>query len=356
MYKNFITADNGSFFQKEKPFRFIGCNMYELANVDSHTTELMIRDAFNEGFSVIRFWAFEPLNNNKLGEICGLAKDYNIRIIPVLADTHGYLQNYKIESSWYREGFKKNYLNHVKNLTQSFNNNEEILLWELINEPFTDSFGDIYNFSKTASEFIRSFDSNHLISIGTIGGIGDRFGNFLSRFNPDNLRELYSIKTLDAVSIHDYSFNSSVLERLDILFRLKGNSGSSKFFKGADHLINALPEAIDRATYKMNGKTYDFPLTLRNIWKYFNEKNISAAKSLKKPVYVGEVGFKKNLKDLRNLILKNELEKYFTDGISGVILWSFESQGRSRDGHDYGFDTEDGFAEVIKKIKSDILL
>ena len=32
-----------------------------------------------------------------------------------------------------------------------------------------------------------------------------------------------------------------------------------------------------------------------------------------------------------------------------VKLWSFESQGRSQDGHDYGFVVEDGFGEIIQR-------
>ena len=351
MKLNFVTAENGCFSLNNTAFRFIGCNMYELANVDSKTAELMIRDAFNEGFTVIRFWAFEPMEKNKLKQICDIVKSYNIKIIPVLADTHGFLQNYKIDTSWYKDDYKKNYLKYIADITGTFKDNDEILIWELINEPITDSFSDIYNFSKNASEHIRSADPNHLISIGTIGGIGDKFGNFFSRFNPDNFKELYSIKTLDAVSIHDYSFNSTILERLDILLRLKGRSKSSDVMNKTERLLNTLPEAIDKLTVSKSGKTYDFPLTVRKIWKHFNAKNISAAKQLNKPVYVGETGFKKSLKEFRKIILKNELERYFKSGISGVLLWSFESQGRSLDGHDYGFGIEDGFGEVVKQLE-----
>ena len=351
MNNNFVISGNGHFLLNGNPFRFIGCNMYELANVDSQTTELMIRDAFVEGFSVIRFWAFEPMEKKKLKEICNIVKSYNIKIIPVLADTHGFLQNYKIDAAWYKNVYKKNYLKYIADITVTFKDSDEILLWELINEPVTDSFSDIYYFSKNASELIRSSDPNHLISIGTIGGIGDKFGDFFSRFNPHNFKELYSIKTLDAVSIHDYSFNSTILERLDILLRLKGKSKSSDVLNKAERLLNALPEAIDKLTVSRSGKTYDFPITVRSIWKHFNAKNISAAKQLNKPVYVGETGFKKSLKDFRMIILKNELERYFKSGISGVLLWSFESQGRSLDGHDYGFGIEDGFGEIIKRMK-----
>ena len=353
MKLNFVTTGAGNFNLNNAPFRFIGCNMYELANVDSVTTELMLRDAAREGFTVIRFWAFEPTEKSKLKEICDLAGELNMKLIPVLADTHGYLQNYSIDPEWYKEKFRGNYLKYAGDITGSFKDRNEILLWELINEPLTGSFEDIYDFSKTSSELIRSKDPNHLISLGTIGGIGDQFGNFFSRFNSDNFKKLYSIKTLDAVSIHDYSFNSTVLERLDILFRLKGGSNNSDLFNAADKLLNAIPSEIDKATLKSSGRTYDFPLTLRKIWKHYNKKNIAAARQLGKPLYVGEVGFKKDLKEYRKLVLKKEMERYFNSGVSGVLLWSFESQGRSKDGHDYGFGVEDGFGEIVKSLSSE---
>ncbi len=351
MNNNFVKSDTGLFLLNKKPFRFIGCNMYELANVDSQTTELMIKDAFNEGFTVIRFWAFEPMEKIKLKEICEIVKSYKIKIIPVLADTHGFLQNYKIDASWYKDGYKKNYLKYIADITGTFKDFNEILLWELINEPSTDSFSDIYNFSKTASEYIRSSDPNHLISIGTIGGIGDKFGGFFSRFNTDNFKELYSLKTLNAVSIHDYSYDSTILERLDIYQRLKGKPESSDLLKAANNILNVFPAAIDRATLNKFGRTFDFPFTMRKIWKKFNFKNISIARELIKPLYIGEIGFKKSLGNLRGKVLKLKLDNYFDAGVSGVLLWSFESQGKSADGHDYGFNSDDGFGIVVKKFQ-----
>ena len=353
MKNNFVTSKNSDLLLSGKPFRFIGANMYELANVDSQITELMIRDAFNEGFTVIRFWAFEPMGKNELTEICDIAKEYNIKIIPVLADTWGYLQNYKIDSNWYKNDFKKKYISYVSDIVSSFKDREEILLWELINEPTTDSFEDIFNFTKYASELIKAKDSNHLISIGTIGGIGDKFGNFFSRFNSDNFKNLYSINTLDAVSIHDYSYSSTIFERLDILQRTKGKSKSSELLRSIDKFLNSVPDSIDKTTLSKYGKTFDFPFTIRKVWKNFNSKNIEIAKQLKKPIYIGEIGFKKSLNEYRKIILEKELKKCFDEGVSGILLWSFESQRKSLDGHDYGFGVQDGFGEVIDKLKKD---
>jgi len=324
--------------------------MYELANVDSATSEAMLKDAVSEGFSVVRFWAFEPLEKNKLNEICDISKELNLKIIPVLADTWGYLQNYKIDDEWYRTGYKKNYLNYVKDITTAFKDRDEIILWELINEPVNNSFSEMYNFAEDASKTIKESDPNHLISIGTIGGIGDKFGYQFSRFNVANFEKLYSIKTLDAISIHDYSFNSTVLERLDILYRLKGKANSADNFRKIDAMINSILQSVDKYTLERFKRTYDFPLSLRSIWNSYNKKNIQIAKKLNKPIYIGEVGFKKTMREYRKLILEQELKRYFDEGIAGVLLWSFESQGKSADGHDYGFGVDDGFGEVVKKL------
>lgn len=351
MNNSFISASNSNFILSSNFFRFIGCNMYELANVDSAASEAMLKDAASEGFNVVRFWAFEPLEKTKLIEICDLAGKLDLKIIPVLADTWGYLQNYKIDDEWYRTGYKKNYLNYVTDIVSNFKDRNEIMLWELINEPMNNSYPDMYNFAEDASKTIKESDPNHLISIGTIGGVGDKFGSQFSRFNVSNFEKLYSIKTLDAVSIHDYSFNSTFLERLDILYRLKGKANSADYFRKTDAMVDSIPQSLDKYTLNKFKRTFDFPLSLRSIWRYFNRKNIQIARKLNKPIYIGEVGFKKSMREYRKLILEKELNWYFNEGIAGVLLWSFESQGRSLDGHDYGFGVDDGFGKVVKKFR-----
>lgn len=349
----FIRINNGSFFLGPEVFRFIGCNMYELANVESGIAESMLKDAAGEGFKVVRFWAFEPVDKSKLRVITDVSRNLELKLIPVLADTWGFLQNYKIDGKWYKDGYRKNYLAYVKDIVDEFRKCPEILIWELINEPTSDSFSDIYNFAKDVSLILKNISPEHLFSLGTIGGIGDKFGNFFSRLNHKYFEELYSIDSLDAVSLHDYSFNSTLFERLDILFRLKGNYRLARIFGKAEKLFNFLPESFDKLTLNKFNKTFDFPLTFRKIWRSYNSRNILTARMLKKPVYVGETGIKKRMNNLRPVILENEIRRYFSEGIAGVLLWSFEACGKSLDGHDYGFNENDLFGNVVKKIRDD---
>lgn len=349
----FVRISNGNFNLGQEVFRFIGCNMYELANVESGIAESMLTDAADEGFKVVRFWAFEPTDKSKFRLITEVSRDLELKLIPVLADTWGFLQNYKIYGKWYKDGYRKNYLPYVKDIVTDFRNCPEILIWELINEPSTDSFPDIYNFARDVSLILKNLSPENLFSIGTVGGIGDKFGNFFSRFNHKYFEELYSIDTLDALSLHDYSFNSTLFERLDILYRLKGNYRLSRIFGETDKLINYMPETIDKITLNKLNKTYDFPLTFRRIWRYYNSRNVFSARLLKKPVYVGETGIKKSMNKFRPVILENEIRRYFSEGIAGVLLWSFEARGKSLDGHDYGFDKNDLLGDTVKKIQAD---
>lgn len=348
---NFVTVRNNYFNIDGKPFRFIGVNMYELAYVNPETAQIMVEDAFNEGYKVIRFWAFDLVEKENLEKICNAVEKFNIKLIPVLADMKKYLQSFEAGKHWFKKEYKEKYLSHVRETVSMFKDRSEILLWELINEPYSDTFSEFYNFADDVSAEVKRLDGNHLVSIGTIGGIGDRFGNFFSRFNLSNFKKLYSINSLDAVSIHDYSFNSTLFERLDIMYRLNDKKQKAKLFSRAGRTIDAVPHLIDKYTVQRFGKTLDFPFTIRSIWRNFISKNISAAKELNKPVYIGEIGFKKNPGEFRKIILECELKKYSAGSIAGILLWSFESQGKSLDGHDYGFGIEDGFGEVVSKIK-----
>ena len=64
MFQNFITSHNGKFFDGKDEFRFIGCNMYELANVENVLSQKMLASAKDQGFEVVRFWVFDKTARN----------------------------------------------------------------------------------------------------------------------------------------------------------------------------------------------------------------------------------------------------------------------------------------------------
>lgn len=347
-----VKVNNSAFHLNGKPFSFVGANVYELANVESSITQKIIDDAAAGGFSVLRFWLFEnkPVAEQiaKLNEICDAVNPYGIKLIVSLADKWGYLQNYKIDESWYREGYKQGYLKYVKAVTGEFKHRSEIMIWELINEPETGNFNNFYEFAKTASEEIKSVNSNHLLSVGTVGGVGDKFGSYLSIFKKSNFRKLYSLQSIDAVSLHDYSYDSGVFERLDILYRFKGDLKKAERYSGLGSRIEKPFAGLDSYFLK-KGKLVRFPLTLRWLWNIYNKRDVSFAKSINKPVYAGEIGFKNIPGRDRVKIMDLDIASKFKNGIAGIMLWSFEAQGWNKDGHDYGFGMGEGIEEVVRK-------
>lgn len=353
----FVKTHNGGFTLKGMPFRFIGANVYELANIETNITKAVIEDAVKTGFTVLRFWLFQnretKLIINKLNEICDIVNPYGIKLIISLADKWGYLQNYKIDESWYTTGYKNEYLKYVKEVTSACKERDEIMIWELINEPEADSFEPFYNFVKHTCEEIKSGNQNHMLSLGTVGGIGDKFGSWLSIFRKSNFRKLYSLSSIDAVSLHDYSYDSALFERLEIFYRFKGNEKRANMYAKLGRTANPPFDKLDNR-YLAQSKLVRVPLTLRSVWNRYNKKDIRFAQKTGKPVYIGEVGFKKNHLLSRNKILELDINEKFKMGVCGYVLWSFETQGRNNDGHGYGFGPGDGFEEVIRKWKSEL--
>jgi endo-1,4-beta-mannosidase len=312
----------------------------------------IIGDCITAGFRVLRFWMFENREISeqisKLNEICDAVSPHGIKLIVSLADKWGYMQNYKIDESWYREGYKNGYLDYISQLTGALSGRDEIMLWELINEPWTDNFDVFCDFVVSSAGAVRKADPNHMISVGTVGGIGDKLGSYFSLFRKGNFRKLYSMDLLDAVSLHDYSYDSGIFERLDVLYRFKGRPGVAAFFSGLANLID-MPFGIIDGYFRKKKKLFRFPLTLRWLWNIYNKGDISFAKQIGKPVYTGETGLKKMPGRNRPEVLQLDLEEKFGSGIDGVLLWSFEAQGWNKDGHDYGFGLGEGIGEVVKK-------
>lgn len=354
---DFVRNIDGKFSLNGNPFHFIGANVYELANLPADITKSIINAAAGQEFNALRFWLFENRSVQeqikKLNEICDTVKPYGMKLIVSLADKWGYLQNYKIDNEWYKKEYRSGYLDYIKGITGGCRERNEIMIWELINEPITDSFDAFYEFAKYSSEEIKSVNEDHLVSIGTVGGVGDKFGGFFSVFKRSNFEKLYSLPSLDAISLHDYSYDSGLFERLDIYFRLMDKRALSALLGKTDDLLNSLSRKIDNY-YLKKDKLVHIPLTLRSLWNRYNRKNIEFAARIGKPVYIGEVGFKSDLKRERKKILELDVEKKFQLGAGGYMLWSFEAEGWNKDGHGYGFDEKDGFGEIVKKLNNHI--
>lgn len=347
--EGFVKNNGGQFSIDGKPFRYVGTNMYSLTWETPETREKMIADAAKEGFTVIRFWSYPPrATHDEMEHILDMGKKYGVKFIPTLWNQAILSDSDKHHDHWYKQGYREKYLPFVQEAVTRFKDRPEVMMWELINEPETESFSAMFDFSQDVSEEIKSLDPNHMVSIGTIGGVGDKFGSQLSRFDNNKFKRLYSLPTLDAMSIHDYSYDATILERLDLNSRNHGDKKQAKFWGQIDQVVGYLPRKLDSWLLGSFNTRRHNPISLRGIWNTGNQANLQAAKELGKPLYIGEVGFKKHHGTQRKQLFELDMNRWFNNGAQGYMLWSFQAQNKSIDGHDYGFDGSEGLSPLIK--------
>lgn len=213
---HFVTSQNGDFKLNGENFKFIGTNNYYLHYKNNKAIEDVFKQAHNMGLKVIRMWAFGDgkvaieKNNfsiqSKLGdyttrneEVDGLeridfalkmAEKYDIKVILVFTNYWDDFGGMKAYQEWLnleeKEDFYtnskakeayKNYVNFIINRTnrytgKQYKNDTNIFAWELANEPRNpkDISGKILvEWVKEMSSYIKSLDSNHMISIGDEG-------------------------------------------------------------------------------------------------------------------------------------------------------------------------------------------
>ena len=233
----FVIAEGTNFTLDGENYRFVGVNRYGLANDfdiyrcgpgpwNGLTEEQFLDNMFDElsqmRVTVVRFFAFQSWTENgtnftSFDRIINYADKYEIKLIPVLENQWADCTNRELYTpgsykynTWYQSGYLSPYDNYVlsyrdyvEQIVTKYKDNPTILMWQLMNEaeskdtsnnPDPDS---LYNFANSMSAFVKSIDSKHLVSLGTIGtgqagARGERY------------KQLHEISTIDVVEAHDY--------------------------------------------------------------------------------------------------------------------------------------------------------
>lgn len=217
---NFVSARNGDFYLDGQPYRYAGTNAYYLQTYESIDPSVVDRafDSFqNAGVTVVRMWGFydgparhsgdAPLqpeagvyseeNLRLLDRVIAKGKEHGLRFIIALAnyweELGGICQYNKwagvsesegcgsesmeifINGSEQQQLYKdyvKMILNRVNTETGvAYKDDPAIFSWEIINEgrnPGGDP-QDLRDWYQEIAQFIKSIDSNHLVSTGEEG-------------------------------------------------------------------------------------------------------------------------------------------------------------------------------------------
>lgn len=348
---DFVQVTNGEFSVNNESFRFMGTNNYYMNYKDDEMIDDVIMNAKDMGVKVIRVWGFldgmgdTMVNNNAYmqtgpgvfdqipdGSRNGFeALDYTIKrageegIYLVIAltnnwDAFGGVNQYVDWSETANEHddfytddkakeMYKDYVNYLLNRTNSisgipYKEDSAIMTWELINEPRCDSdpSGDtIYNWAFEMSNYVKSIDPNHLVSLGDEG----------------------------------------FFKREDSNWAYNGTSG-------VDWERNLTIDSIDYGTFHLYpdhwGDEFENPIKAGNKWIVEHAK---AADIIGKPVVLEEYGVRRGIIHNRDYVYSEWLATAYEEGIDGTQFWILTGIDTGESADEQGmYPDYDGFRVV----------
>lgn len=238
----FVTRSDRTFMLDGAPFRFVGANMYNAAcepsvygcgpwmnNPDVELDDWFTRARRDFGAQVIRFWAYQSYtaggtNWQAFDRVMRLANKHALKVIPVLENQwEACTQGGDKYDSWYAGGYAQPYGNYpisyreyVSRIVNRYKNEPAVAAWMLMNEAESKSTSGtpnpdaLYTFARDMSEFVKSIDTNHLVTLGLLGGnqagLAGSYG------------KLHSISTIDFADFHDYGFDDEALPGLPLVY------------------------------------------------------------------------------------------------------------------------------------------
>ena len=323
---SFVTRSGTQLRLDGQAYRFTGINIYNANNASgcwyplSNGPDLGASlDAIGGGAKVIRAWFFQALATNAgvrdwsgIDHTLSVAVAHGVRVIATLGNQWihcdgpaGGAGSYK-DDAWYTNGYKQpdpagtaSYRDWVAAIVARYKNNPTILAWQLMNEaevkPSEGSTSCSLNAEQTLKAFatdvsglVKSIDSNHLVSLGTIGG-----GQCGAQ--GDEYQDLHDIPTIDLCEYHDY--------------------GSP--------------------TVPMPGDQFNGL-----------QRRLTQCDALGKPLFVGETGIRPNdvpsnvqpnfpLYDRANAF-EAKFRAQFAAGVVGELVWAWDKDGSKEDDYDIG--------------------
>jgi hypothetical protein len=305
----FVTRCGAGLCLNGLPYRFTGFNIYNANSRDNCWYPLGYNDgALDAALTAIgprqeafRAWFYQDLATaggvrdwSAFDHTIAVAKAHNVRIIATLADQWGSCDSgpgsavFKGDA-WYTSAYKstvdpgatQTYRDWVAEIVARYRNEPTILAWQLMNEAeikhdittscTANGASILRTWAADVSGVVRSIDTNHLISLGTLGGgqCGTQDGDY---------QYVHDLPTIDLCEYHDY-----------------------------------LPEAMPGDQW--NGLAH----------------RIAQCAAIGKPIFIGETGQKDMSLADRAALFGIKFSTQFGSGVVGELIWALrtESQGGS---------------------------
>ena len=247
--QGFVSRKGANFELNGKPYRFAGSNVYYLFYKSHFMIDDVMKTMKQNEIEVLRTWAFgqgipqntdeatsfqpkkglyyEPVFAN-LDYVIKSAGEHGIRLILPLANywsKFGGMAQYlewcglakeNIQAFYTDSEVKSLYKNYVKTVLNRVNtltgivykDDPTIFAWELVNEPRCETCqnGEIAAWISEMSQFVRSFDTRHLVGIGDEGFLRED-GNtdiFCNGYYGVDWEQNLGIENIDFGTVHVY--------------------------------------------------------------------------------------------------------------------------------------------------------
>ena len=307
----FVVREGNNLLHEGKEFRFIGVNSYDLIYQSEDVVRETLREAKENGISVVRFWAFgegfvggiQPQSGitdenqlKHLDAIFSIATEEGVLLMPVLGnywEDYGGVPQYLAwlglsgSTSKQKDVFfthpdaKHLYRNYVEKIINRKNvrtgvlykEDPTIFAWELLNEPRSSSKENeqiVIDWLNEMSAYVRSLDNHHLISSGIEGFKTDVYGGE----EGPTMTLASKVENIDLASTHLY----------------------------VQHVQS---EAIGDG--------------IRQVIKAWSEQ----AHEVEKPLLIGEVGFSKEEHADRKQLFEEIFSALNSNDVDGVMFWNW---------------------------------
>ncbi|MGH2445282.1 MAG: cellulase family glycosylhydrolase [Candidatus Limnocylindria bacterium] len=295
----FVSRSGTNLTLNGAPYRFTGFNIYN-ANSRWNCWYQMVGGGLDraltnigDGAEVVRVWFFQKLATmngardwSAFDATLATARAHNMRVVVTLADHWGACESTtgRKTEAWYTTGYRSTtdagdlttYREFVRQVVTRYRNDPTVLMWQLVNEAETkradgtcSSREVLHAFAADMGTLVKSLDSAHLLSLGTIGSgqCGAAGADY---------QYVHSVPQIDICEYHDYG-----------------------------HAAEGMPGD------QWNG------LSLR----------LAQCAALGKPLFVGELGIHRDEVSgslaTRASYLDQKLRTQFAAGVAGVLVWNW---------------------------------
>jgi mannan endo-1,4-beta-mannosidase len=321
----FVTRSGTQLTLNGQPFLFTGVNIYN-ANSDGWCGFPYTNQQFDQtlsdlgpGKEVIRAWFFQSLATengqrdwSRFDRTIAAAGAQGMKVIVTLTDqwgecgdaASGMTAGYK-DATWYQTGYRTitqpdalaPYRDWVAEVVNRYKDNPTVAFWQLINEaevnevvggqqqpcpPGNGPADTLRSWAQDVGGLVKSIDSNHLVSLGTIG-------NGQCGAQSDQYQYVHDIPEIDLCEYHDY--------------------GSPTVGIPGDQW-NGLQRRIDQCD------------------------------AIGKPLFVGEAGIKPTELDgtytARANAFRAKINAQVAAGVQGFAAWNWSAHGSTPDNYDIG--------------------